>query len=53
MIFDYKLVPHEGFNLISGIHSPEEVEQIQNWKIRETDIFVVTYPKSGKIEICF
>ncbi|KAA0703444.1 Amine sulfotransferase [Triplophysa tibetana] len=49
MVPDYKLVPHEGFNLISGIHSPEEVEQIQNWKIRESDIFVVTYPKSGTI----
>lgn len=46
---DYKLVPHRGFNLISGIHSPKEVDQIQNWEIRDSDIFVITYPKSGTI----
>ncbi|XP_051999288.1 amine sulfotransferase-like [Xyrauchen texanus] len=46
---DYKLVPHRGFNLISGIHSPEEVDKIQNWEIRDSDIFVITYPKSGTI----
>uniref|UniRef100_A0A3P9AQJ1 Sulfotransferase n=1 Tax=Esox lucius TaxID=8010 RepID=A0A3P9AQJ1_ESOLU len=46
---DYRLVPHRNFNLINGIHSPDEVDQIQNWEIQESDIFVVTYPKSGTI----
>lgn len=46
---DYQLVPHRGFNLISGIHCPEEVDRIQNWEIRDSDVFVITYPKSGTI----
>ncbi|KAJ8411521.1 hypothetical protein AAFF_G00163290 [Aldrovandia affinis] len=46
---EYKLVPHRDFYLISGIHSPEEIDQIQKWEIRDTDIFIITYPKSGTI----
>ncbi|XP_030640646.1 amine sulfotransferase-like [Chanos chanos] len=46
---DYKLVPHRQFYLISGVHSPEQVDQIQNWEIRDSDIFIITYPKSGTI----
>ncbi|XP_067093827.1 amine sulfotransferase-like isoform X1 [Osmerus mordax] len=44
-----KLVPHRNFNLITGIHSPEEVDRIQNWEIRDSDVFAITYPKSGTI----
>uniref|UniRef100_A0A8C1L849 Sulfotransferase n=1 Tax=Cyprinus carpio TaxID=7962 RepID=A0A8C1L849_CYPCA len=36
--------------LISGIHSPEVVDQIQNFEIQDSDVFVITYPKSGKTE---
>ncbi|KAI4895917.1 hypothetical protein NFI96_019227 [Prochilodus magdalenae] len=47
--FQYKLKTHRGFHLITNIHSPENVDRIQNWEVQDSDIFVVTYPKSGTI----
>lgn len=44
---DYKLFSFQGFNLISGIHLPDEVEQIKSWEIRDSDVFLLSYPKSG------
>ncbi|KAM4580367.1 amine sulfotransferase-like [Odontesthes bonariensis] len=46
---DHKLVAHKGLNLINEIHDPDDVDQICNLEIRDSDTFVVTYPKSGTI----
>ncbi|XP_060905550.1 amine sulfotransferase-like [Labrus mixtus] len=45
----HDLVLHRGFGLISGIHDPEDVEQIYDLEVRDSDVFVITYPKSGTI----
>ncbi|XP_034467770.1 amine sulfotransferase-like isoform X1 [Hippoglossus hippoglossus] len=44
-----ELVPHKGIKLIEGTHDPDDVDQIYNLEIRDSDVFVITYPKSGTI----
>ncbi|KAM9424559.1 amine sulfotransferase-like isoform 1-T5 [Pholidichthys leucotaenia] len=48
-ICGHELVLHKGFSLIRGIHDAEDVDQISRLEIRDSDVFVVTYPKSGTI----
>ncbi|XP_054638631.1 amine sulfotransferase-like [Dunckerocampus dactyliophorus] len=44
-----ELVAHRGFNLIRGTHDPHDVDCISKLEMRDSDVFVVTYPKSGTI----
>ncbi|KAK7885896.1 hypothetical protein WMY93_025517 [Mugilogobius chulae] len=43
------LLLHRGFVMIQGTHLPQEVDQIQDLDLRDSDVFVATYPKSGTI----
>ncbi|XP_036384064.1 amine sulfotransferase-like [Megalops cyprinoides] len=41
------LFTYKGFNFISNVHEEGYVDTLEQFVIRDDDIFVVTYPKSG------
>ncbi|KAM9852369.1 amine sulfotransferase-like isoform 1-T1 [Aulostomus maculatus] len=45
----HDLVEHKGFKFIRGIHDLEDADLIRSLELRDSDVFVVTYPKSGTI----
>ncbi|XP_049903078.1 sulfotransferase family 2, cytosolic sulfotransferase 3 isoform X2 [Epinephelus moara] len=42
-------IVYRGFLLPSEAHSAESLEYAQNFSVEDTDVFAVTYPKSGTI----
>ncbi|XP_072107728.1 amine sulfotransferase-like [Mobula birostris] len=43
-----ELFNFKGCNL-SGIHTIKRLDQMENYDVRDSDVFIVTYPKSGTI----
>ncbi|KAM9824740.1 amine sulfotransferase-like [Neosynchiropus ocellatus] len=44
-----KLLKYKNYNFVVGFTTPEYIDELQNFKIRDSDIYLVTYPKSGTI----
>ncbi|XP_078504649.1 amine sulfotransferase-like [Lissotriton helveticus] len=42
-----KLFLHRGIYFVEGITTPEVIDSLEDFPIRDTDVFLITYPKSG------
>ncbi|KAL6102472.1 uncharacterized protein ACO6RY_02079 [Pungitius sinensis] len=43
------LFRYKNYNFAIGITTPEHIDSLQSFEIRDSDVFLVTYPKSGTI----
>ncbi|KAM8883010.1 amine sulfotransferase-like [Synchiropus picturatus] len=44
-----KIFRYKNYNFLAGFTTPEYIDGLQNFEIRDSDIYLVTYPKSGSI----
>uniref|UniRef100_A0A3P9DDG9 Sulfotransferase n=2 Tax=Maylandia zebra TaxID=106582 RepID=A0A3P9DDG9_9CICH len=44
-----RLFRHKNFNFVTSLTTPEYLDSLESFEIKDSDVFLVTYPKSGTV----
>uniref|UniRef100_A0A669BDU1 Sulfotransferase n=1 Tax=Oreochromis niloticus TaxID=8128 RepID=A0A669BDU1_ORENI len=44
-----RVFKHKNYNFVVGHTTPEYIDSLESFEIKDSDVFVVTYPKSGTV----